>query len=186
MINGALLSLIIFLLLAAADAAKICPRECSCISNAENRPEIEETEVDCAYKHLDAFPVDLPHSTTTLLLQGNNIGAFSSSINGVAFTKAGTPYEVPLEMLRVLRLDKNPLSNITSSLLDHEHFASLQWLYVPPHMSVFRRLPLRLVDLGVPRGWRALPSSPLENKEYTVWTRETVTAILDSERGIEA
>ena len=35
-------------------------------------------------------------------------------------------------------------------------------------------------------GWRALPSSPLENKEYTVWTRETVTAILDSERGIEA
>lgn len=83
------------------------------------------------------------------------------------------------------QLDKNPLTNITISLLDDESFASLHWFYVPPNMRVLEQLPLKLVDHGVPPGWRALPFSPLENREYVAWTRETVTAILDSEKGIQ-
>ena len=83
-------------------------------------------------------------------------------------------------------MDKNPLSNITGALLNQANFASLQWIYVPPGMRVLKQMPLQLVDLGVPSGWRELPSSPLENKEYKVWIRETVTALLDSVAGIEA
>ena len=32
---------------------------------------------------------------------------------------------------KVLRLDKNPLTNISVFLLDHPNLAKLQWLYLP-------------------------------------------------------
>lgn len=36
-----------------------------------------------------------------------------------------------LSFEKVLRLDKNPLTNISVFLLDHPNLAKLQWLYLP-------------------------------------------------------
>ena len=83
--------------------ARICPSMCSCISNAEFRPDIEETIVDCAYKELSEPPRDLPHSTTELYMQGNKIDTLGT-IEGIAFSSEGTPESVSLEKLRVLRV----------------------------------------------------------------------------------
>ena len=63
--------------------------------------------------------------------QGSKIDVFGPVINSTAFTREGTPYFTPLLNLEVLRLDKNPLTNISAFLLDHPNLAKLQWLYLP-------------------------------------------------------
>lgn len=52
-------------------------------------------------------------------------------VNSTAFTREGTPFITPLKNLQVLRLDKNPIQNISWQLLDHENFANLKWIYLP-------------------------------------------------------
>jgi hypothetical protein len=47
---------------------------------------------------------------------------------------------------------------------------------------VLEQKPLKLVDHGVPNGWRELPAHPLENRDYMVWTRDTYTPVVDSGR----
>lgn len=113
-------------------------------------------------------------------MQGSLIDSLSSEINSTAFTREGTAYITPLTILEVLRIDKNPIKNISFDLLSHENFANLKWLYLPPGVQVLEQKPLKLVDHHIPAGWVALPSNPLENRDYVVWTREDYTPVLDS------
>jgi len=46
--------------------------------------------------------------------------------------------------------------------------------------KVLEQKPLKLVNYGVPKGWRELPANPLEIRDYMVWTRDTYTPVVDS------
>ena len=163
-----------------AGAAKSCPKGCTCVSNSFDRPDIETTVVDCSYQRFTSIPTTIPNSTTELFLQGSLIDTLSPVINSTAFTREGTPFTMPLTRLEILRMDKNPLTNISFSLLDHPNLAHLRWIYLPLGTRVLEQKPLKLVDHGIAKGWRALPPHPFENKDYMVWTREDYTPIINS------
>lgn len=50
----------------------------------------------------------------------------------------------------------------------------------PRGTRVLEQKPLKLVDHGIPAGWRPLHAHPLENRDYLVWTRGDYTPVLDS------
>lgn len=144
---------------------------------------IEATVVDCSFKKFSKFPETLPNSTVELYMQGSMIDVLSAEILSTAYTREGTPFKTPLTNLQVLRVDKNPITNISINLLRHENFQNLKWLYVPRGTRVLEQLPLKLIDHGVPEGWNLLPAHAFENRDYTVWTRGDISPILDSNQG---
>jgi len=141
---------------------------------------IEATVVDCSFKKFTEFPETLPNSTVELFMQGSLIDVLGPVINSTAYTREGTPFITPLTNLQVLRIDKNPITNISINLLRHENLQQLKWLYVPRGTRVLEQLPLKLIDHGVPEGWREVPAHPFENRNYIVWTRGDISPIIDS------
>jgi len=54
------------------------------------------------------------------------------------------------------------------------------WPFLDRGTKVLEQKPLKLVNYGVPNGWRELPGHPLEIRDYMVWTRDTYTPVVDS------
>ena len=132
-----------------------CPERCLCIRNKnELRPNQEYHIVDCSFADppLTHIPTTIPNSTRYLNMQGNHIGSFhSGDLVGTSYTNDGRPFLVPVQGLEELRLDGNPIRNITvDTLNDEAYFSRLRLVYFPLGIEVLETTSLNVIDRPTP------------------------------------
>mmetsp|Transcript_22678 Transcript_22678/g.66028 ORF Transcript_22678/g.66028 Transcript_22678/m.66028 type:complete len:226 (-) Transcript_22678:144-821(-) len=181
--KGGLACLLLALRLVAEVSGEVavrisCPAECLCMN-------VYRTVVDCSFQGLASLPRELPNTTHTLLLQGNHITFLPSEVMATAFTTEGTSYETPLRGLQVLRLDRNPINNISYRILETDPWKSVDWIYLPSGVQTVEQTPLRLVHHDIETGFQRVPPHPFELRDYEVWARDRLNPMMNSRKDIQ-